>query len=323
VFVCRTRAGNGFRTELIYSRPGKVGCPLRALRLCGGLALCIFFIAVSCVPPLSAQKEQSAVSGAETYLGFDANDYPGDAALPLLKATFAFAGYWLNPPPGEEPGESSDTWTGKRAILLQNGFGLLVLFNGRWERELKNPEHAAALGTSDAKAAAEAAQREGFSRGTVIFLDQEEGGSMEPDQMAYLLAWFDGVAAAHFGAGVYCSGMPVKEGGGNVGITAEDIRAHAGTRHIIFFVYNDACPPAPGCVYAKRAPEPTASGMKFAVVWQYAQSPRRHQYTKSCSSTYAPDGNCYPPSSPAGSAPGPVLLDLDAAMSPDPSHTRP
>jgi Domain of unknown function (DUF1906) len=207
---------------------------------------------------------------------------------------------------------------------------LLVLFNGRWERELKNPEHAAALGTGDAKAAVAAAQREGFSRGTVIFLDQEEGGAMEPDQMAYLLAWFDGVIAAHFGAGVYCSGMPAKESGGEATITAEDIHAHAEARKIVFFVYNDACPPAPGCVYAPRAPEPAASGVKFAVAWQYAQSPRRHQFTKSCSATYDHDGNCYPPVSAGGSghaqapgsAPAPVLLDLDSATSPDPSHAR-
>jgi hypothetical protein len=268
-----------------------------------------------------AQEKQNPVSSAATYLGFDANDYPGDAALPVLKQTFAFAGYWLNPPPGEEPGETTNTWAGKRSMLFENGFGFLVLFNGRWERELKNPDHAAALGTSDAKAAVAAAQREGFSRGTVIFLDQEEGGPMEPDQMAYLLAWFDGVAAAHFGAGVYCSGIPANKSKENPGITAEDIHAHVEGRKIVFFVYNDACPPAPGCVYAKRAPEPADSGVKFAAAWQYAQSPRRHQYTKSCSATYDHDGNCYPPSAPAGA--GPVLLDLDSANSPDPSHARP
>jgi hypothetical protein len=298
-----------------------VDCSLRALRLFGGFACCIFFLAALCVSPLAAQKKKDLAPDAPAYLGFDANDYPGDAALPVLTQTFAFAGYWLNPPPGEEPGEASNSWAGKRAIMLENGFGFLVLFNGRWERELKNQEHAASLGTSDARAAAEAAQREGFSRGTVIFLDQEEGGSMTPDQMAYLLAWFDGVAAAHFGAGIYCSGMPAKEGGGDVGVTAEDIHTHAGGRHISFFVYNDACPPAPGCVYAKTAPAPAASGVKFAVAWQYAQSPRRRQFTKSCGATYQPDGNCYPPASPAGA--GPILLDLDSATSPDPSHTRP
>jgi hypothetical protein len=282
---------------------------------------CTFLIAASYILPLSAQEKKILPPDAPAFLGFDANDYPGEAALPALKKTFAFTGYWLNPPPGEEPGESTNSWTGKREILLQNGFGFLVLFNGRWERELKNPEHAASLGSSDAKAAAETAAREGFPRGTIIFVDQEEGGTMTPVQLAYLLAWFDGVINAHFGAGVYCSGMPAKENAGSETITAEDIRKRSGPRRISFFVYNDACPPAPGCVYAKIAPAPSASGVKFAVAWQYAQSPRRHQFTKSCSTTYDHDGNCYPPPAPPGA--GPILLDLDSANSPDPSHTRP
>jgi hypothetical protein len=298
-----------------------VDLPLRTLRLCGELAFGIILLAAACVSSLTAQKSKDAPADAPTYLGFDANDYPGDAALPVLKHTFTFAGYWLNPPPGEEPGEHVNSWAGKREVLLQNGFGMLVLFNGRWERELKNPEHAASLGASDAKAAAQAAAREGFSRGTIIFVDQEEGGDMTPDQMAYLLAWFDGVIGAHFGAGVYCSGMPANKNADDPGITAEDIHTRAATRHISFFVYNDACPPAPGCVYAKTAPALTESGVKFAVAWQYAQSPRRHQFTKSCGATYDRDGNCYPPASPGGA--GPILLDLDSATSPDPSHTRP
>ncbi len=300
-------------------RPGKAGCPLRLLRVSAGFSLGILFLAAPCTEPLTAQEKQHTAPEAATYLGFDANEYPGDAALPRLKQTFAFAGYWLNPPPGEEPGEAKNDWAGKRDILLQNGFGFLVLFNGRWQRELKNPDHAASLGASDAKAAAEAARREGFPRGTVIFLDQEEGGSMSPEQMAYLLAWFDGVAAAGFRAGVYCSGIPVNEGGGNMAVTAEDIREHAEGRKITFFVYNDACPPAPGCVYSKIAPAPDDSGVKFAAIWQYAQSPGHRQYTKSCRATYDPDGNCYPP---AASGAGPILLDLDSATSPDPSHGR-
>lgn len=255
-----------------------------------------------------------------TYLGFDSNEYPGDAVLPLLKKTFVFAGYWLNVPPGEEPGEAKNGWKGKREILLQNGFGFLVLFNGRWERELKNEDHARSLGASDAKAAAEAARTEGFARGTVIFVDQEEGGTMSPEQMAYLLAWFDGVSAAGYRAGVYCSGMPANEGGGHFTITANDIRDHEETRRIEFFVYNDSCPPAPGCVYGEHAPAPSESGVTFAMAWQYAQSPERRQFTKSCRASYQPDGNCYPP---ATSGAGQIQLDLDSATSPDPSHGRP
>ena len=46
---------------------------------------------------------------ASAYLGFDRNDYPGDANLKLLRQTFSYAGFWLNHPPGE----ATNTWAGK------------------------------------------------------------------------------------------------------------------------------------------------------------------------------------------------------------------
>ncbi len=42
----------------------------------------------------------SAVVGQTAYLGFDLNEYPGDANLKVLRQTFSYAGYWLNNPPG-------------------------------------------------------------------------------------------------------------------------------------------------------------------------------------------------------------------------------
>lgn len=249
-----------------------------------------------------------------SYLGFDANDYPGDSALPALKRTFSFAGYWLNNPPGAK----SNSWMGKRAVLLQNRFGFLVLFNGRGSGELKSVAAAAALGSADARVAADFAKREGFHAGTVIFLDQEEGGRMTGAQIAYILAWVDPVVASGYRAGIYCSGMPAKEGKGETIVTADNIRAQAGERQIVYFVYNDACPPSIGCAYEKNPPAPSASGVAFASIWQFAQSPRRREFTKRCARTYTSDGNCYAP----GSGPGSAILDLDSASSPDPSNGR-
>src|SRR5262245_9700929 len=108
---------------------------------------------------------------AQSFIGFDRNDYPGDALLPTLRKNFLYTSYWLNNPPGE----TANSWTGKRTILKQNGFGFLVLFNGRLNAQFKGQD-AAALGAADGKAAAAAARREGFARNVLIFLDQEEGG---------------------------------------------------------------------------------------------------------------------------------------------------
>jgi hypothetical protein len=256
-----------------------------------------------------------------SYLGFDRNTYPGDANLKGLHQTFSYTGYWLNNPPGEK----KNTWTGHRAAVESAGFGFLVLFNGRLYAELKSAElksvtHATKLGNSDAQAAAAAARREGFPAHTLIFLDQEQGGRMLPEQKAYIYAWVDGVTAAGFRAGIYCSGIPAKDDGNAV--TAEDIRQSAGGRQIVYWAINDACPPAPGCAFPVHPPEhppsPAQSGVGFAEVWQFAQSPQRKDVAAHCSN-YSRDGECY---APGISDAQPLHVDVNTASSPDPSHGR-
>jgi hypothetical protein len=253
-----------------------------------------------------------------TYLGFDRNTYPGNASLKALRQTFSYTGYWLNNPPGEK----TNTWTGHRATVQSAGFGFLVLFNGRLYAELKSAElksaaRATKLGNSDAQAAAAAARREGFPAQTTIFLDQEQGGRMLPEQKAYIYAWVDAVTAAGFRAGIYCSGIPAKDDD-NV-VTAEDIRENAGGRQIVYWAINDACPPAPGCAFPlNHPPGPAQSGVSFAEVWQFAQSPQRKDVAAQCSN-YSRDGNCYPPGIAAAQQ---LHIDLNTATSPDPSNGR-
>jgi len=278
--------------------------------------LCVAIAAVLLFPPAAGMSARSRpheeTPPQQTYLGFDANDYPGDDALPGLRRTFTFSGYWLNAPPGAK----TNSWTGKRAELLKNGFGFLILFNGRLSKELQPPIDARDLGTRDAEAAVAAAEREGFpaGNGIVIFLDIEEGGRMLRPQLKYVESWSARVASSGFATGVYCSGMKVKEGKGQTITTADDVHEHAAVA--AYFIYNDACPPSPGCVYLKNPPAPSQSGFSGARVWQFAQSPRRRNFTGPCGATYSPDGNCYPL---ARTAAGHILLDLDSSVSADPS----
>lgn len=86
---------------------------------------------------------------------------------------------------------------------------------------LKTVSHAGKLGKSDAQVAIAAARREGFPAGTVIFLDQEEGGRMLPEQKAYIYAWVDEITATGFRAGIYGSGIAAKEDGGASVVTVE------------------------------------------------------------------------------------------------------
>ena len=172
----------------------------------------------------------------------------------------------------------------------------------------------------DAEDAVAAAQREGFSAETftVIYLDVEEGGRMLPPQIEYIEGWKRKVESKGFVAGVYCSGMEVKEGKGQTITTADDIHERAPV--MAYFIYNDACPPSPGCAYLKNPPQPSQSGFAGARVWQFAQSPQRRNFTGRCRATYSRDGNCYPPSS---AAVGRMMLDLDSSVSPDPSALAP
>ncbi len=238
---------------------------------------------------------------------------------------------------------------GKRELLERHGFGFLVLYNGRLEKEIADFSRShhgragdgfsppAALGAADAKLAVIAARREGFPQGTILFLDQEEGGRLTEPQAAYLFAWTKGVREGGFLAGAYCSGIPVSEGTGSI-TTAQDIvareeaaaaaagKAKAGkakNEAIALWVYNDACPPAPGCVVPPRMPEPGLSGIGSAEVWQYAQSPRRRPIATRCAGYNSADSNCYLPGVERGvKVMGEPLLDLDTATSADPSHGR-
>ena len=142
---------------------------------------------------------------------------------------------------------------------------------------------------------------------------------MLPEQRAYIHAFVDALTRAGYRAGIYCSGISFRESAGVSVVTANDIRDHAEGREIHFFISNDQCPPSPGCAFPNPAPNPGSSGIDFADIWQFAQSPRRPEMTASCRQTYAQDGSCYPPGAPQNSH---LYLDVDTANSADPSHVK-
>jgi hypothetical protein len=310
---------------------------MKHFRLSSGLPLLAILAVTACQhgtgdpanPPKASVEARLAALGQSgtpvaarrvgEFVGFDRNIYPGDDRMIDLHQQFAFVGYWLTVPPGEK----ENTWMGRRAGLAHMGYGFLVLANGRLDADIvKAKGTAQALGKRDAAEAIAAADREGFPDQTILFLDQEEGGRLLPEQSAYFFAWTEAVAASKFRPGAYLSGQASDDGVAADGhklttTTAKDVREQIAARHlhpVALWVAQDTCPPAPGCTL--QAPHVKESGTLDAAVWQYAQSPRRPELTRTCAKTYAKDGSCY-----AGVSTD-LAIDLDVADSADPSHGR-
>lgn len=244
------------------------------------------------------------------YLGFDRNDYPGDEAMKLLRRDFAFTGYWL----GNPPGDTTNSWVGKRELLRSEGFGFVLLFAGPDSGQFRDQVYTRKRVADDTQAAAAAARREGFPTGSVIFLDIEEGGRLPSTYITYLKDWASELERLGFRAGVYCSGIPIDEGEGHSLITSDFIREQIKPAELVYWVYNDSCPPSPGCTMPKDPPAPSKSGIAYAQIWQFVRSPRDKQTARRCRG-YAKDGNCYAVLDTAHK----FHLDVNSATSADPS----
>jgi hypothetical protein len=271
------------------------------MRTIAASVLLLIFFAGTASPQSSQQKY---------FLGFDRNDYPGDDAMKLLRKDFSFTSYWL----GNPPQTKSNSWSGKREFLRSLGYGFLPLFNGPTSGELRDAPYTLKRAANDVAATVAAAKREGFPPSTIIFLDIEEGGRLPSTYKTYLKLWISGLAQAGFRAGVYCSGISIDEGEGLRLITADFIRGQVKPAQLVYWVFNDSCPPSPGCTTPQELPAPSKSGVAYAQVWQFVRSPRDKETARHCHG-YAKDGNCYAAFDSAHK----YNLDLNVATSADPS----
>ncbi len=188
----------------------------------------------SFLPPSACARQSPTAtapvaSTAQSPIGFDSNDYPGDAALPALRRT--------SPSPATgSPTRPANTRTAGQASAMfscATTSASLSWPTARLDAEIARAKRSgttpAALGAKDAAAAIAAAQREHFPAHTILFLDQEEGGRLTADQSAYLLAWTEAVARSGYRPGVYASGQPVDDAPGKT-ITTDPEHPRAGRR---------------------------------------------------------------------------------------------
>ncbi|HSQ29105.1 MAG TPA: glycoside hydrolase domain-containing protein [Gemmatimonadaceae bacterium] len=95
---------------------------------------------------ISGAVKRTVANVTASHLGFDTNVYPGDDAMRAWKrdGAYEWVGYYL-----QAPCHKDDSWSGRRQHLVDNGWGLAVIYVGQqaWGKHL-----GASRNTTSAKA---------------------------------------------------------------------------------------------------------------------------------------------------------------------------
>ena len=223
-------------------------------------------------------------SNVSAYAGFDRSDYPGIAVMAWLRAhtNLRWCGFYLAP----APSHPDKSWMGSRAELVAQGWGLAPIYLGQ---EVTGPGGhfvTEGQGAIDGQQAAALMAAAGFSRGSCVYLDLENGPPMGMVQREYVAAWIDAVTAAGYAPGVYCSFM----------LAAQIAALRPSARVWAFHVCTVSKHDVPGSTFP--SPDPSTSGFAGADIWQLDDSAVI----------------------PCAAAPGgSLLVDLDSSNSADPS----
>lgn len=197
------------------------------------------------------------------FAGIDRLAYPGDAIMQQLWNTtnLTWTGFYLAP----APSQGNTSWMTRLAFLRQMGWGIAPIYVGQQQPEPNSPgSHniTAAQGTLDAADAIMLATTAGFSPESVIYLDIETGGPIQPGLAAYYQNWVQGVVAGGFRPGVYCSFLLARQ------FRTLDNRP-------VFWVFNiSKFRSGHTATYQNPfpAPEPVFSSVEFAAAWQLAHN---------------------------------------------------
>ena len=249
--------------------------------------------------------EHVASSVAGSHLGFDTNIYPGDKAMAAWKESgeYEWVGYYL-----KAPCHSDNSWLGTRERLVNQGWGLAVIYVGQqtWGKKLtlasatktstshataKHPKKSksshkksrvrtmtrrssapvattgsrcsaayvnAIQGALDAQDAITTTAREGFPKGSVVFLDVEHMDVVPQPMREYYKAWTRVVLAdGRYQPGIYAHTKNAK----TIYDDVSDVFDQAGV---------DADPPfwIAGSSGFSPGRSPTDVGHAFASAWQ-------------------------------------------------------
>lgn len=191
------------------------------------------------------------------FAGFDRSDYPGDPIMDWLKAdtNLVWCGYYLGP----APSHGSTTWMGKRGSLSAAGWGIAPLYVGQQVTGRGSHNPSSETGQTDGQHAARLMTSEGFSTGSWVYLDLENGPPLTSPLRDYVANWCDALSSKGFQPGVYCSHL-----------LALDIHTlRSGCRIWSFNVQTTQSHPVPN-----PFPDPNPSGCGYigAYAWQLGQN---------------------------------------------------
>jgi hypothetical protein len=182
----------------------------------------------------------------------------------MRESPYVWVGYYI-----QSPCYAGAAWTGNRAALEAQGWGLAVLYVGQ-----QAPGAAATTsivagpdcgkkplsreqGEADGDQAVAIASADGFPRGTTIFLDVERSDPLPPALTDYVRGWTARVLANGYVAGIYAhklNATAISQ------VQRESFTAAGITATPPFWVANSV-----GFELGKR---PAESGYPFATVWQ-------------------------------------------------------
>jgi len=197
--------------------------------------------------------------------GFDKRDFPSLAQMQTWYNTspYEWVAYYL-----PAPCFSGVAWSGNRQALLDQGWGLTVIYVGlqaprapsgatpdttRCARNKLSAEQ----GRADGDDAASAAAVEGFPGGTTIYLDVERSDPLPGELEAYVRGWVTQVLARRMTPGIYAHRSNAQA---LYNVAKAAYAAASDKREPPFWVANSTD-------FALDK-SPTQSGFPFATIWQ-------------------------------------------------------
>jgi hypothetical protein len=206
--------------------------------------------------------------------GFDKRDFPGLEPMRtwMRESPYVWVGYYLN-----SPCYAGVAWTGNRAALEAQGWGLAIIYVGQQApnaaatSSTASPSTASTSaapecgrlpltreqGETDGEAAVAIAKGDGFSSGTTVFLDVERTDPLPPALLDYASGWMTRVLSRGYVAGLYAHKL--------------NANALADLQRRVFTTAGSAAAPpfwVSNSVGFDLGRPPSESGYAFATIWQ-------------------------------------------------------